>query len=193
MRFMTIFCVGGTVFREAIICKNIPRLVTPWTKPIVVGRHAHGDQVKAHTFFFLKYFCFAVTEMYFQYKATDLVIPGAGDLELVFKPADGSATQTFKVNSFKGKGVAMGMYNTYDSIVDFAHCCLKYALNRGFPLYMSTKNTILKVYDGMFKDIFQEIYDSQYKADYEAKGIWYEHRLIDDMVAQAMKSEGGEQ
>lgn len=161
--------LGGTVFREAIICKNIPRLVTPWTKPIVVGRHAHGDQ----------------------YKATDLVIPGAGDLELVFKPADGSATQTFKVNSFKGKGVAMGMYNTYDSIVDFAHCCLKYALNRGFPLYMSTKNTILKVYDGMFKDIFQEIYDSQYKADYEAKGIWYEHRLIDDMVAQAMKSEGG--
>lgn len=160
---------------------NCGRQTRPW-------RSGNGSH-----FIFLKYFCFAVTEMYFQYKATDLVIPGAGDLELVFKPVDGSATQTFKVNSFKGKGVAMGMYNTYDSIVDFAHCCLKYALNRGFPLYMSTKNTILKVYDGMFKDIFQEIYDSQYKADYEAKGIWYEHRLIDDMVAQAMKSEGGEQ
>ena len=109
----------------------------------MVGRHAHGDQVKTGILLYLLAFALT-TKMYFQYKATDLVIPGAGDLELVFKPADGSATQTFKVNSFKGKGVAMGMYNTYDSIVDFAHCCLKYALNRGFPLYMSTKNTILK-------------------------------------------------
>jgi len=161
--------LGGTVFREAIICKNIPRLVTPWKKPIVVGRHAHADQ----------------------YKATDFLVPGAGTLTMTFKPADGGAPMDFTVNEFKGPGIAMGMYNTEASIKDFAHCCFKYALDRVFPLYLSTKNTILKKYDGSFKDIFQEIYDNQYKKEYEAKKIWYEHRLIDDMVAQAMKSEGG--
>jgi isocitrate dehydrogenase len=161
--------LGGTVFREAIICKNIPRLVTTWEKPIVVGRHAHADQ----------------------YRATDIKIPGAGQLELVFKPANGEPEQRFTVNNFVGAGIAMGMYNTEASIIDFAHCCFKYSLDRGLPLYLSTKNTILKVYDGMFKDVFQRIYEAEYKADYVAKGIWYEHRLIDDMVAQAMKSEGG--
>jgi len=160
--------LGGTVFREAIICKNIPRLVTPWKKPIVVGRHAHADQ----------------------YKATDFLVPGAGTLTMTFKPADGGAPMDFTVNEFKGPGIAMGMYNTEASIKDFAHCCFKYALDRVFPLYLSTKN-ILKKYDGSFKDIFQEIYDNQYKKEYEAKKIWYEHRLIDDMVAQAMKSDGG--
>jgi isocitrate dehydrogenase len=129
--------LGGTVFREAIICENIPRLVTPWVKPIVVGRHAHADQ----------------------YKATDVIIPGPGTLEMIFKPTDGSASETWKINTFEGEGVAMGMYNTKASIIDFGHCCFKYALNRGFPLYLSTKNTILKVYDGMFKDVFQVLRD----------------------------------
>lgn len=161
--------LGGTVFREAIICKNIPRLVTTWTKPIVIGRHAHGDQ----------------------YKATDFLVPSAGKLEMTFTPEDGGEPMKFTVNEFKGAGVAMGMYNTDASIRDFAHCCLTYALDRGFPLFMSTKNTILKKYDGRFKDIFQEVYDKEYKSKYEAKGLYYEHRLIDDMVAQAMKSEGG--
>jgi len=160
--------LGGTVFREAIICKNIPRLVTTWERPIVVGRHAHADQ----------------------YKATDVRIPGEGTLELVFTSKSGEV-QRYTVNAFKGAGVAMGMYNTEASVVDFAHCCFKYALDRGLPLYLSTKNTILKVYDGMFKDTFQTIYDRDYKSSYEAKKIWYEHRLIDDMVAQAMKSDGG--
>ncbi|XP_017489477.1 PREDICTED: isocitrate dehydrogenase [NADP] cytoplasmic-like [Rhagoletis zephyria] len=161
--------LGGTVFREAIVCKNIPRLVSGWEKPIVIGRHAHGDQ----------------------YKATDFVVPGPGTLTLTFKPAEGNETISHEVYQYKGSGVAMGMFNTDDSIVDFAHASMKYALARKLPLYLSTKNTILKKYDGRFKDIFQEIYDKEYKKDFEAQNIWYEHRLIDDMVAYCMKSEGG--
>ncbi|KAK9873329.1 hypothetical protein WA026_022136 [Henosepilachna vigintioctopunctata] len=160
--------LGGTVFREAIICKNIPRLVTGWNKPIIIGRHAHADQ----------------------YKATDLVIPSAGKLELVFTPVKGEQVR-YEVHSYKGPGVAMGMYNTDESIIAFAHASFQFALDREYPLYLSTKNTILKRYDGRFKDIFQEIYDKQYKSKFEGKKIWYEHRLIDDMVAYAMKSEGG--
>lgn len=160
--------LGGTVFREAIICKNIPRLVTCWNKPIIIGRHAHADQ----------------------YKATDFVVPGAGKLELVYTPAAGAA-ERHTVHEYKGPGVALGMFNTDESIVAFAHSSMQYALNRNYPLYLSTKNTILKRYDGRFKDIFQEIYEKDYKAQFEAKGIWYEHRLIDDMVAYAMKSDGG--
>ncbi|XP_067644092.1 isocitrate dehydrogenase [NADP] cytoplasmic isoform X2 [Eurosta solidaginis] len=161
--------LGGTVFREAIVCKNIPRLVTGWEKPIVIGRHAHGDQ----------------------YKATDFVTPGAGTLTLSFEPADGGKAISHEVYQYKGPGVALAMFNTDESIVDFAHASMKYALSRKLPLYLSTKNTILKKYDGRFKDIFQEIYDKEYKKLYEAEGIWYEHRLIDDMVAYCMKSEGG--
>ncbi|KZS03608.1 Isocitrate dehydrogenase (NADP) [Daphnia magna] len=161
--------LGGTVFREPIICKNIPRLVTGWTAPIIIGRHAHADQ----------------------YRATDFLIPGAGQLEIKWTAADGSTSIVHTVNDFVGAGVAIGMYNTDDSIRDFAHSSLQYALQREYPLYLSTKNTILKKYDGRFKDIFQEIYDKEYKPLYEAKKIWYEHRLIDDMVAYAMKSEGG--
>lgn len=160
--------LGGTVFREAIICKNIPRLVTGWEKPIIIGRHAHADQ----------------------YKATDFVVPGAGTLELIWKPASGEGIHRV-VNNFKGPGVALGMFNTDESIAAFAESSFQFALNRGYPLYLSTKNTILKAYDGRFKDIFQDIYEKKYKAQYEAKNIWYEHRLIDDMVAYAMKSEGG--
>ncbi|XP_026814019.1 isocitrate dehydrogenase [NADP] cytoplasmic [Rhopalosiphum maidis] len=161
--------LGGTVFREAIICKNIPRLVTGWEKPIIIGRHAHADQ----------------------YKATDFIVPGAGKLTLTWTSNDGKDKIEEVVNDFKGAGVALGMFNTDASIIDFAHSSFKFALSRELPLYLSTKNTILKKYDGRFKDIFQEIYDTQYKPLYEAKGIWYEHRLIDDMVAYAMKSEGG--
>ncbi|XP_048242091.1 isocitrate dehydrogenase [NADP] cytoplasmic-like [Haliotis rufescens] len=162
--------LGGTVFREAIICKNIPRLVPGWTKSIVIGRHAYGDQ----------------------YKATDFVVPGPGKLEMKFTPDNGGDAMEYTVFEFKGTGgVAMGMYNTDASIRDFAKSSLTFALQKGWPLYLSTKNTILKKYDGRFKDIFQEIYDKDYKSQYEAKGIWYEHRLIDDMVAYAMKSEGG--
>ncbi|PIK39462.1 putative isocitrate dehydrogenase [Apostichopus japonicus] len=162
--------LGGTVFREAIICKNIPRLVTTWNKPIVIGRHAHADQ----------------------YKATDFVVPGKGKLEIKFTPEDGSEPMDFTVHEFvDGGGVAMGMFNTDVSIRDFAHSSFTYALDRGYPLYLSTKNTILKKYDGRFKDIFQEIYEKEYKAKFEAKKIWYEHRLIDDMVAYALKVEGG--
>ncbi|XP_072383009.1 isocitrate dehydrogenase [NADP] cytoplasmic [Diabrotica undecimpunctata] len=160
--------LGGTVFREPIICKNIPRLVRGWDKPIIIGRHAHADQ----------------------YKATDVIIPSAGKLELIFTGSSGD-TQKYVVHEYKGPGVAMGMFNTDDSIVAFAHSSFKYALEREYPLYLSTKNTILKKYDGRFKDIFQDIYDREYKSSYEAKKIWYEHRLIDDMVAYAMKSEGG--
>nr|NVI74925.1 isocitrate dehydrogenase [Cucujiformia] len=160
--------LGGTVFREAIICKNIPRLVTGWDKPIIIGRHAHADQ----------------------YKATDVVIPTAGKLELVFTPDAGEQVR-YEVYEYQGAGVAMGMFNTDESITDFAHSSFQYALDRKYPLYLSTKNTILKRYDGRFKDIFQEIYDKQYKTKFEAQNIWYEHRLIDDMVAYAMKSEGG--
>lgn len=161
--------LGGTVFREAIICKNIPRLVTGWNKPIIIGRHAHADQ----------------------YKATDFVVPSAGTLQITFKPSGSGEVITHTVNEYKGPGVALAMFNTDESITSFAHASFKYALDRAYPLYLSTKNTILKKYDGRFKDIFQEIYDNQYKKEYEAKKIWYEHRLIDDMVAQAMKSEGG--
>jgi isocitrate dehydrogenase len=161
--------LGGTVFREAIICKNIPRLVKPWVKPIIIGRHAYGDQ----------------------YKATDFVVPGDGKLEITYTPKGGQPV-TYNVFDFEGTGgVALAMYNTDKSIRDFAHSSFQVALDKGWPLYMSTKNTILKKYDGRFKDIFQEIYEKDYKDKYEAKNIWYEHRLIDDMVAQALKSEGG--
>lgn len=160
--------LGGTVFREAIICKNIPRIVSNWSKPIVIGRHAFGDQ----------------------YRATDFVVPGAGQLELTFTPTDGSQPIKHVVHQFVGGGVALGMFNTDESIRDFAHSSFQMALAKKMPLYMSTKNTILKKYDGRFKDIFEEIY-KEYKAQFEAAGIWYEHRLIDDMVAQALKSEGG--
>lgn len=162
--------LGGTVFREAIICKNIPRLVTGWVKPIIIGRHAYGDQ----------------------YRATDFVVPGPGKVEITYTPSDGTQKVTYLVHNFEeGGGVAMGMYNQDKSIEDFAHSSFQMALSKGWPLYLSTKNTILKKYDGRFKDIFQEIYDKQYKSQFEAQKIWYEHRLIDDMVAQAMKSEGG--
>lgn len=161
--------LGGTVFREAIICKNIPRLVTGWQKPIIIGRHAHADQ----------------------YKATDFVVPGRGTLTFTFKPENGGEEIQHVVHEYKGPGVALGMYNTDESIVDFAHASFKFALDRKLPLYLSTKNTILKKYDGRFKDIFEEIYNKQYKAEFEKHNVWYEHRLIDDMVAYAMKSEGG--
>ncbi|XP_043265243.1 isocitrate dehydrogenase [NADP] cytoplasmic [Colletes gigas] len=160
--------LGGTVFREAIICKNIPRLVNTWKQPIIIGRHAHADQ----------------------YKATDFVVPGPGKLEIQWT-GDSGENIKFTVHSFKGPGIAQAQYNTDESICDFAHSSFKFALLRNYPLYLSTKNTILKKYDGRFKDIFQEIYEKEYKAQFEAKKIWYEHRLIDDMVAYAMKSEGG--
>lgn len=161
--------LGGTVFREAIICKNIPRLVTGWDKPIIIGRHAKFDQ----------------------YKATDFVVPRAGLLELNWTPTDGGEPIKTVVQNFSGPGVALGMFNTDESIMDFAHSSFQYALGRNYPLYLSTKNTILKKYDGRFKDIFEEIYEKEYKTQFEAAGIWYEHRLIDDMVAYCMKSEGG--
>jgi isocitrate dehydrogenase len=161
--------LGGTVFREPIICKNIPRLVTTWTKPIVIGRHAHGDQ----------------------YKATDFVVTKAGKFDIVFTPEDGTEAKKWTVFDFKGPGVGMGMYNTEESIVGFAHSCFQYALQKKWTLYLSTKNTILKAYDGRFKDIFQDIYEKQYKKQFKDAGTQYEHRLIDDMVAQALKSEGG--
>jgi len=161
--------LGGTIFREPIIIKNIPRLVPGWTQPIIIGRHAHGDQ----------------------YRAVDKVFRGAGKLQLVFTPTDGSAPQVHDVYEFKNPGVGMAMYNTDDSIRDFAESSFQYALARKLPLYMSTKNTILKAYDGRFKDIFEEIYNAKYKAEYEKANLWYEHRLIDDMVASALKSSGG--
>lgn len=162
--------LGGTVFREPIICSNIPRLIPGWKKPIVVGRHAYGDQ----------------------YKATDFVVPGAGKLTITWVSEAGNETIEHKVFDYQGTGgVALAMYNTDKSIVDFAHSSMQYALSRGYPLYLSTKNTILKRYDGRFKDLFQQIYESEYKAKFEAAGIWYEHRLIDDMVAQCLKSDGG--
>eukprot|EP01090_Pellita_catalonica_P006419 TRINITY_DN1663_c0_g1_i1.p1 TRINITY_DN1663_c0_g1~~TRINITY_DN1663_c0_g1_i1.p1 ORF type:complete len:455 (+),score=87.74 TRINITY_DN1663_c0_g1_i1:55-1365(+) len=161
--------LGGTVFREPILCNNIPRLVPGWTKAITIGRHAHGDQ----------------------YKATDFVVDKPGTVEMTFTPEDGSEGQKYEVFKFPGGGVAMGMYNTDESIRDFAHSCMQYAIQKKEPLYLSTKNTILKRYDGRFKDLFEEIYQQQYKAEFEKLGIWYEHRLIDDMVAQGLKSEGG--
>ncbi len=161
--------LGGTIFREPIVCKNVPRLVPSWTQPIVIGRHGFGDQ----------------------YKATDFKVPGKGKLTMTFTPEDGSAPVTHEVFNFPSPGVAMGMYNLDDSIADFAHSCLNYGLARGWPVYLSTKNTILKAYDGRFKDIFQKIFDEQYKAKFDAKKITYEHRLIDDMVASALKWSGG--
>lgn len=161
--------LGGTVFREPIICTNIPRIIPNWKKPIVVGRHANADQ----------------------YKATDVKIPGPGKLKMVFEPTGGGAAQTWEVMDFKDPGIAMGMYNTDESIEGFARSCFAYALNRKFPLYLSTKNTILKTYDGRFKDIFQSVYEKEYAAEFKAAGITYEHRLIDDMVAQVLKWEGG--
>ena len=160
----------GTVFREPIIVKNLPKLVPSWKKPIIVGRHAHGDQ----------------------YRATDVIIPEAGVLKLVFEPTNPNG-QKFErvVNKFTEPGIAMGMYNTDESIIDFAHSCFKYAIDRKMPLYLSTKNTILKVYDGRFKNIFEEIYQTTYKKEFDNLKIWYEHRLIDDMVAQMLKSDGG--
>jgi isocitrate dehydrogenase len=160
--------LGGTVFREPIICKNVPRLVPGWTDPIVIGRHAFGDQ----------------------YRATDFVVPGAGKLTMKFEPADGGKPMEFDVFEFPGGGVAMGMYNLDDSIRDFARACLNYGLDRGWPVYLSTKNTILKAYDGRFKDLFQEVFDAEFKDRFDAKGISYEHRLIDDMVAAALKWSG---
>jgi isocitrate dehydrogenase len=160
--------LGGTVFREAIICNNIPRLVTGWKEPIIIGRHAHADQ----------------------YKATDFVIPGPGKLEIIWTGINDEKLQ-FTVHEFKNPGVAQAQYNTEESIRAFAHSSFQYALLRNYPLYLSTKNTILKKYDGYFKDIFQEIYEKEYKEQFETKNLWYEHRLIDDMVAYAMKSQGG--
>jgi len=161
--------LGGVIFREPIVISNVPRLVPGWTKPIVIGRHAFGDQ----------------------YRATDMVVRGEGKLALTFTPADGSEPIELDVYDFPGPGVAMAMYNLDDSIRDFARASLRYGLERGYPVYMSTKNTILKRYDGRFKDIFEEVYEGEFKSDFEAAGITYEHRLIDDMVASALKWEGG--
>ena len=160
--------LDGTVFREPIVMKNIPRLVNNWTAPIIVGRHAFGDQ----------------------YRATDTVIKGKGKLTMTFTPEDGSPAQVFEVFNFNGDGVALSMYNTDESIKGFAHSCFNMALSKKWPLYLSTKNTILKKYDGRFKDIFQEIYEKDYKAAFQKEGITYEHRLIDDMVAAALKWNG---
>jgi len=161
--------LGGVIFREPIIISNVPRLVPHWTQPIVIGRHAFGDQ----------------------YRATDFKVPGAGKLTMTFVPEDGSAPIEHTVFDFPASGVAMAMYNLDDSIRDFARASLNYGLQRKFPVYLSTKNTILKAYDGRFKDIFQEIYEAEFKADFEKMGIWYEHRLIDDMVAMSLRMEGG--
>jgi len=162
--------LGGVVFREPIIISNIPRLVPGWTKPIVIGRHAHGDQ----------------------YKATDFKVPGAGAVTLTYTPADGSSPVEMEVVQMpEGGGVVMGMYNFNESIADFARASLAYGLQRGYPVYLSTKNTILKAYDGAFKDIFADVYEREFRVQFEAAGITYEHRLIDDMVAAVMKWEGG--
>jgi len=161
--------LGGTVFREPIICKNVPRLVPGWTQPMIIGRHAFGDQ----------------------YRATDFVVPGPGTLTMTFTPDDGSAPMEFEVFKFPAGGVAMGMYNLDESIRDFARASFNYGLMRGYPVYMSTKNTILKKYDGRFKDLFQEVFDAEFADQFKAKGLTYEHRLIDDMVACAMKWSGG--
>jgi isocitrate dehydrogenase len=161
--------LGGVIFREPIVISNIPRLVPGWTKPIVIGRHAFGDQ----------------------YRATDLVVPGEGTLTLTFTPKNGSEPTELNVYDFPGGGVAMAMYNLDDSIRDFARASMRYGLDRGLPVYLSTKNTIMKRYDGRFKDLFEEVFDSEFKDDFEAAGLTYEHRLIDDMVAAALKWEGG--
>jgi isocitrate dehydrogenase len=161
--------LGGVIFREPIVISNVPRLVPGWTKPIVIGRHAFGDQ----------------------YRATDTLIPGEGTLTLTFTPKNGSEPMELEVYDFPGSGVAMAMYNLDASIRDFARASMRYGLDRGYPVYMSTKNTILKAYDGRFKDLFQEVYETEFKGDFDAAGLTYEHRLIDDMVASALKWEGG--
>ena len=161
--------LGGVIFREPIVISNVPRLVPGWTKPIVIGRHAYGDQ----------------------YRATDTLIPGEGRLTLSFTPKDGAEPIELNVFDFPGSGIAMAMYNLDDSIRDFARASMRYGLDRGYPVYLSTKNTILKAYDGRFKDLFEEVYETEFKTDFEAAGISYEHRLIDDMVAAALKWEGG--
>src|SRR5713226_3018884 len=157
--------LGGVIFREPIVISNIPRLVPGWTKPIVIGRHAFGDQ----------------------YRATDMVVPGPGKLTLSYVPANGDAPVELDVYDFPGGGIALAMYNLDDSIRDFARASLRYGLDRGYPVYLSTKNTILKRYDGRFKDIFEEVFEAEFKSDFEGAGITYEHRLIDDMVAAALK------
>jgi isocitrate dehydrogenase len=162
--------LGGVVFREPIVVTSIPRFVPGWTKPIIIGRHAHGDQ----------------------YKATDFVVPGPGTVRISYLPDDAASESfDFEVARFAGGGVAMGMYNFDDSIRDFARATMRYALDRSYPLVLSTKNTILKAYDGRFKDIFQEVFEAEFKAEFEASGNTYEHRLIDDVVAQVLKGEGG--
>ena len=162
--------LGGVIFREPIVISNIPRLVPGWTKPIVIGRHAHGDQ----------------------YKATDWKVPGAGTITMTFVPKDGSAAVEMKIADYGDDGgVVMGMYNYNNSIRDFARASLRYGLDRQYPVYLSTKNTILKAYDGSFKDIFEEVFETEFKAEFDKAGLTYEHRLIDDMVACAMKWEGG--
>jgi isocitrate dehydrogenase len=163
--------LGGVVFREPIVVASVPRFVPGWTQPIIIGRHAHGDQ----------------------YRATDFVVPGAGEVRISFTPdgAEDGSPIDLQVARFAGGGVAMGMYNFDESIRDFARATMRYALDRGYPLYLSTKNTILKAYDGRFKDIFAEIFESEFKAEFEAVGVTYEHRLIDDMVAQVIKGNGG--
>src|SRR3569833_2319248 len=161
--------LGGVVFREPIIMSNVPRLVPGWTKPIIIGRHAHGDQ----------------------YKATDFVAPSSGKFTMTFTPDDGSAPIEFHVADFPQGGVGMGMYNFDESIRDFARASFRYGLNRNYPVYLSTKNTILKAYDGRFKDLFAEIFETEFAEEFKAAGITYEHRLIDDMVAAALKWEGG--
>ncbi len=161
--------IGGTIFREPIICKNVPRLVPGWTRPIVVGRHAFGDQ----------------------YKATDFVVPGAGTLTMTYTPKDGGKPIEYKVFDFPGGGVALGMYNLDEQIIGFARSCFNYGLNRKWPVYLSTKNTILKKYDGRFKDLFQKVFDEEFAGKFKEAGTVYEHRLIDDMVASALKWDGG--
>ncbi|RLT34034.1 MAG: NADP-dependent isocitrate dehydrogenase [Chloroflexi bacterium] len=161
--------LGGTVFREPIICTNIPKLVPGWTEPIVIGRHAYGDQ----------------------YRATDVKLKGAGTLTMSFTPADGSPAKTWEVMKFEDDAIAMAMYNTDESIRGFAQACFNYSLQRKYPMYLSTKNTILKAYDGRFKDIFEEVYNAEFKARMDAAKLTYEHRLIDDMVASVLKWSGG--
>ncbi|MEM7442680.1 MAG: NADP-dependent isocitrate dehydrogenase [Pseudomonadota bacterium] len=161
--------VGGTIFREPIICKNVPRYVPGWTQPIVVARHAYGDQ----------------------YRATDFLVDGPGKLTMTFEPADGGEPQVREVFDFPGSGIALGMYNLDDSIIGFAQSCFNYGLMRGFPVYLSTKNTILKAYDGRFKDLFQKVFDEEFAGKFKEAGITYEHRLIDDMVAASLKWSGG--
>jgi len=160
--------VGGTIFREPIICQNVPRLVPGWTAPIVIGRHAFGDQ----------------------YRATDFVVPGPGTLTMTFTPKDGGKKMEFNVFDFPGGGVGMAMYNLDESIIGFARSSFNYGLQRGWPVYLSTKNTILKAYDGRFKDLFQEVFDKEFAGEFKKRGLTYEHRLIDDMVASAMKWSG---